>query len=118
MHIISMLIGNATWLLNFKDPSDADKAYKKLAKFMVDPNPANSILELTDDFGITMTIAERPKAFQKSSAALNWDVQAMSGLFQARAQGKLNAMVQKDPQMMFLAGGTMGGDGPGIIHPK
>ena len=77
-----------------------------------------SDVELEDDFGCKIHIAAEMQvsAVQRSEVDKVFDGQAIMGLFQARAQGKLNAMAQRDPQLMFL-NSTPPAAANGIIRP-
>lgn len=102
MYLVTALLGESAWTMTFQNPDKADRAYNTLTSF----RPDSAEVELEDDFGLKMLLRVPPKAIQRSDCAKAFDGQALLGLFNARAQGKLQAMVQKDPQMMFLNGGA------------
>lgn len=97
MFTITALIGNSNWSLTYKLPHDADKAYKALTAKI-------GTIELEDDYGCKISIsADIPVlAVQRADVDKTFEGQCLMGLFQARAQGKLQAMAARDPQLMFL----------------
>lgn len=107
MYLVTALLGESAWTLTFQHPDKADLAFKALNSIGPSGGPA---LELEDDFGVKVSVRFPPKAVQRNDCSKSFDGQALLGLFQARAQGKLQAMAQKDPQLMFLNGGA------GLIH--
>lgn len=113
MHTVTALMGESNWTLTYKNPADADKAFKAISTRKSDDDK----LELEDDFGCKIMIATNVKAIQRSDVEKAFDGQAIMGLFQARAQGKLNAMAQRNPQLMFLNAPTGAPNGSIIRAP-
>lgn len=120
MYMITALIGESAWTLTFQHPDGADKAYKSLDAFAPPPPMMNGgkleTLEIEDDFGLKVCLHEAPRAIQRSDCAKAFDGQSIIGLFQARAQGKLQAMAARDPQLSFLNG--VAGQAAPIIRPS
>lgn len=106
MHNLTILIGDgSTWTFLFKEPSDADKAGKAIAKAR--HGTADEMLEIEDDFGAKARVLPHSiTAWQISDLAKALEGQATVGLLQARAQGRLQARAQQDPELMFLHGST------------
>ena len=122
MHNLTVLLGDgATWTFLFREPSDADKVSKRVAKAKeaAVPEGETNLIEIEDDFGAKATVtAGMISAWQVSDLVKALEGQATVGLLQARAQGKLQAMAQRDPELMFLAGAHVAAPPNGkIIRP-
>lgn len=120
MYILTMQIGTSNWTFTYKEPSDADKAFKAVKKYQTAAHATVGAepLEMEDDFGLKAVINIPVDAVQLSNLEKCFEGQAIVGLFQARAQGKLQAMAQRDPQLMFLnANAGAKPNGSGIIRP-
>jgi hypothetical protein len=122
MHNLTILIGDgSTWTFLFKEPSDADKAGKAIAKSRASARTVTALetdIQIEDDFGAKATIdVLKVSAWQISDLAKALEGQATVGLLQARAQGRLQARAQQDPELMFLHGAAVVPPNGKIIRP-
>lgn len=115
MHMITILIGSSSWIFTYREPSDADKAYKAIAKVRKD---GDSDFEIEDDFGCKASLAPGLiYAVQRTDVIKNYEGQAALGLIQTREQMKFQQMAQSDPQLMFLSASKAPVPGQKIIRP-
>lgn len=116
MYNLTLLIGDgSTWTFLFKEPSDADKAGKAVAKAK---EKDDAVVQVEDDFGAKATVTpSKITAWQISDLSKALEGQATVGLLQARAQGRLQALAARDPELMFLHGSAAAVPNGKIIRP-